>query len=226
MDSNVTLCVGVLLDEINDVECFLMRIIGTIIIIVSTFSIIFNIRFIYWSTYHRHVRSQHYSLIISMIFSSTSVIIGISPSLFIQCLNCYRLCLPYYCRFEGFVSYLNGCVHMFMLMMVSLIRYSTVFQTNIRKRYFEQHSLLTVTSCWLFGLIFALPPLFKLNRYVPEGIGFHCGLNWFDQSLNSRIYFIITFSFVCINCFVVKKSESSIVWKISIFFYNKKKIFI
>ncbi len=28
-------------------------------------------------------------------------------------------------------------------------------------------------------------------------------------------YELIRFSFVCINCFVVKKSESSIVWKIS-----------
>jgi hypothetical protein len=83
-----------------------------------------------------------------------------------------------------------------MLMMISIIRYSTVFQTNIRKRYFEQHSLLTVMICWLFGLVFALPPLFNWNKYMPEGIGFHCGLNWFDRSISSRIYFILTFIFV------------------------------
>jgi len=131
-----------------------------------------------------------------MIFSSISVIIVIAPLVLIQCLSCYRLCSAFYCQFEGFVSYLNGCVHMFMLMMISLIRYNTVLQTNIRKRFFEQHSLLTVFICWLLGLVFALPPLFNWNKYTPEGIGFHCGLNWFDRSINSHIYFILTFSFV------------------------------
>jgi hypothetical protein len=80
--------------------------------------------------------------------------------------------------------------------MISLIRCTTVLQTNIRKRFFEQHSLLTVLSCWLFGLIFAVPPLFNWNKYIPEGIGFHCGLDWFDRSLSSQIYFILAFAFV------------------------------
>jgi hypothetical protein len=83
-----------------------------------------------------------------------------------------------------------------MLMMISLIRYATVIQKSTRKQFFEQHSLLTVLICWLFGLVFALPPLFNWNKYMPEGIGLHCGLNWFDRSFNSQIYFILTFSFV------------------------------
>jgi hypothetical protein len=83
-----------------------------------------------------------------------------------------------------------------MLMMISIIRYITVIQTNRKKKYFEQHSFLTVSICWLFGLVFALPPLFNWNRYIPEGIGFHCGLDWFDRSISSRIYFTITFLFV------------------------------
>ena len=50
--------------------------------------------------------------------------------------------------------------------------------------------------CWLCSLIFALPPLFSWNEYIPEGIGFHCGLNWFDRSFRSRLYFFFTFLFV------------------------------
>ncbi|CAF0729084.1 unnamed protein product [Adineta steineri] len=196
MDTNMTLCVGTLYHEINDMECLISRILGSLIAQVSIFAIIFNIRFLYWSTYHPNARSRHYPLIISMIISSLSVIIVISPSVFVQCFYCYRWCSPFYCRFEGFVSYLNGCVNMFMLMMISIIRYSSVIQINIKKRWFEQHSSLTVIICWLCGLVFALPPLFHWNEYIPEGIGFHCGLNWFDRSIHSIIYFIITFSFV------------------------------
>ncbi|CAF4966542.1 unnamed protein product, partial [Rotaria sp. Silwood1] len=177
MVSNVTLCLGTLFREINNVECLITRKIGSIILLVSMFSIIFNVRFIYWSSYHRHLRFRHYSLVLSMVLSSTSVIIVIVPSVFIQCLSCHRLCSSFYCQLEGFVSYLNGCVHMFTLMMISVIRYATVFETNIQNRFIDQHSYWTVIVCWLFGLIFALPPLFNWNKYTPEGIGFHCGLN-------------------------------------------------
>jgi hypothetical protein len=80
-----------------------------------------------------------------------------------------------------------------MLMMISLIRYSTVDHLHIRRRRFDQHSYLAVLFCWLCALIFALPPLFNWNEYIPEGIGFHCGLNWFDRSFSSRVYFFFTF---------------------------------
>ncbi|UJR29204.1 hypothetical protein I4U23_010418 [Adineta vaga] len=196
MNSTLTLCVGTLFHEIDPTDCLLSRICGSVILFVSIIAILFNLRFLYWSSYHRNVRSRHYSLIISMIISSLSVVFVIGPSVFFQCFYCYRWCSPFYCRFEGFVSYLNGCVNMFMLMMISIIRYSSVIHTNISKRYLERHSSLTVIVCWCCGLIFAVPPLFHLNEYIPEGVGFHCGLNWFDRSTKSRLYFALTFSFV------------------------------
>ncbi|CAF3331404.1 unnamed protein product [Rotaria sp. Silwood1] len=196
MASNMTYCFGSLFYEINNFECLISRIIGSIILFVSIISLVFNIRFIYWSLYHRHLQFRHYSLVLSMVLSSTSVIIVIMPSVFIQCLSCHRLCSSFYCQLEGFVSYLNGCVHMFTLMMISIIRYITVFQVNIENRFIDQHSYWTVIVCWLLSLIFALPPLFSWNKYIPEGIGFHCGLNWFDRSLSSRIYIILAFAFI------------------------------
>ena len=128
-----------------------------------------------------------------MIFSSTSVIFAIAPSVAIQCFSCDRWCSTSYCRLEGFISYFNGCSHMFLLMMISLIRYSTVHQLHIRNRRFDQHSYLAVVFCWSCASLFAVPPLFNWNEYIPEGIGFHCGLNWFDRSFSSRLYFLFTF---------------------------------
>lgn len=196
MTSNLTLCAGGLFQSINKMECSMARITGLIIIIVSMFSIVFNIRFLYWSCYHRQNRSHHHLLILSMIFSSFLVIIVIVPSVTLQNLTCVHLCSLFYCQLEGFISYLNGCVHMFMLMMISVIRYGTVLSSNITKRYFHQHSYLSVIICWLFALVFAVPPLFNWNRYIPEGIGFHCGLDWMDQSISSHIYLILAFLFV------------------------------
>lgn len=196
MKSNQTYCLNTLFHEINDYECVITRTMGLIIIFASIFSIVFSIRFIYWSSYHRHVRFRYYSLVLSMILSSFSVIIVIMPSVFKQFLSCHRMCSSFYCQLEGFISYLNGCVHMFMLMMISIIRYATVFEAHIKSRFIDLNRRWTIIICWLFGLFFALPPLFNWNKYTPEGIGFHCGLNWFDRSLSSLIYFALALSFI------------------------------
>jgi hypothetical protein len=196
MNLNLTLCAGIAFRSINNFECITSRIIGSILIFVAFFSTLFNIRFIYWSCYHRKNRSRYNFFILSMIFSSISLTIIIVPSVILQCLRCYRLCSLVYCQLEGFISYLNGCVHMFMLMMISVIRYDTILHRNTTKIYLQRHSYIVVSLCWLFGLIFALPPLFHWNKYTPEGLGFHCGLNWFDRSLISHVYLFFTFLFV------------------------------
>lgn len=196
MNSNITLCVGTLFRPINDWECYISRLGGSVIIFISFLSILFNIRYIYWSCHHRKYCSDHYLFILSMIFSSLLVTIIIIPLTTLQCLTCTRLCSRFYCQFEGFISYLNGCVYMFMLMMISIIRYNLVLHTNTRKEYFQKYSYVFVIICWIFALIFAVPPLFNWNKYTPEGLGFHCGLNWLDRSRNSRIYFILAFLFV------------------------------
>lgn len=196
MNSNITYCVGQSFRNLSDSECSLARISGLIILCVSLFSILFNVRFIYCSFNNRQIRSHHYALVLSMIFSSILVMAVIVPSIILQNLTCTRLCSRFYCQLEGFVSYLNGCVHMFKLLIVSIIRYGTIIPTNTTAKYLQQHSHVSVIVCWIFALAFALPPLFNWNKYIPEGLGFHCGLNWVDWSISSRLYLILAFSFV------------------------------
>ncbi len=196
MNSNITLCIGTSFRSINHFECLISRIGGLSIILISFLSILFLIRYFYWSFYHRENHIHHNFYLYSMIFSSLSMIIVIVPSVILQCLTCSRLCSKFYCQLEGFISYLNGCVHMFMLMMISIIRYDIVLHTTTRKKYIQKYPYITVLICWLFGLIFAVPPLFNWNKYISEGLGFHCGLNWFDRSISSRLYLISAFIFV------------------------------
>ncbi|CAF1199718.1 unnamed protein product [Adineta steineri] len=198
MNTNDTLCIDISFQFLNNIECIISRIFGSIIIFISFFSILFNIRYLYWSSYHRQNHSHPNLFILSMMFSSLLVIIIIMPSIILQYLTCNHLCSLFYCQFEGFISYLNGCVHMFMLMMISIIRYDTVLRINLTKQYFKRHSYITILICWLFAFAFALPPLFNWNKYTPEGLGFHCGLNWIDRSFHSLLYLIFAFLFVYI----------------------------
>ena len=196
MDSNLTLCMESSLHAINDLQCFVSRILGSILISVALFSATFNLRFLFWSLNHGRNRSRQNLFIFSMIFSSMLVTGVIVPSVVLQSFACRRLCSPFYCQLEGFISYLNGCVHIFMLMMISIIRYVTVLHGNAAKLRFRRNSNLAVVISWLLGLVFAVPPLFKWNRFIPEGLGFHCGLNWSDRSTSSHIYLFSTMLFV------------------------------
>ena len=131
-----------------------------------------------------------------MIFSSMYVILVVLPSAILQYFTYRRLCSPLYCQLEGFVSYLNGCVHMFLQTTMSIIRYVTVLYASAVKRRFRRRSNLALLISWLLGLVFAVPPLFKCNRFVPQGLAFRCGLNWFDQSTSSYIYLFSMMLFV------------------------------
>ena len=144
----------------------------------------------------KSISPQSLRLLDDLLFDLSVILVIMLPSVFLQCFTCRRLCSPLYCQLEGFISYLNGCVHMFLLMMISIIRYVTVLHATAVKRRFRRHSNLAVLISWLLGLVFAVPPLFNWNRFVPEGLGFHCGLNWFDQSISSYIYLFSTMLFV------------------------------
>ncbi|CAF1180479.1 unnamed protein product [Didymodactylos carnosus] len=85
---------------------------------------------------------------------------------------------------------------MYMLFVLSAIRYVTVLHIPFAKKFLERHSCLTILLCWICGLVWAVPPLFGGFGYVPEGLGFHCGLNWQNSPLNSRLYFVSIFLLV------------------------------
>ena len=92
---------------------------------------------------------------------------------------------------------------MFTSMIISIIHYTTVFRRSLKEKFIIQDSYWTIVICWLLGLSFALPSLFNWNKHTPEGIGFHCGLNWSNRSISSRVYFLLAFSLVYFTPLVV-----------------------
>ena len=143
------------------------------------------------------VSRRDIGLVMGMFASSLCVIIISVPSVVTQCFLCRRLCVPLICRIEGFNSFLNGCVAMYMLVALSVLRYATTANSSMSinfQRQLEQHNLYLVVICLIFGGVWAIPPIFgRMSAYAPEGLGFHCGLDWFDRSLAGRIYFFLLF---------------------------------
>ena len=188
--------------------CVLCRIFAVLILILSFISFVFNLRFLQF-----HQSKNH--LVYSLIFASLLVLIIAVPGVLIQLLTCYRHCSEIYCRLEGFISYLSGCLCMLTLMMLAVHRYLSL--VSKRKTWSSSHAN---GFCWLVSWIFTFPLVFNYwNKYLPEGFGFHCSLNWADQSTISRLYIFASFTvlyflpLLCLICFSLRSHR--VVQKVS-----------
>lgn len=166
-------------------ECLLCRISGIIILSISILCFIFNIRYLIW---YRQERCRNIP-VLSLFIASFLVLIISVPHVLLQLFTCYRDCGQIYCRIEGFTSYFSGCLCMLIYVSLSVNHYLLLRQYN--------HSLLydySTLICWIFSLFWTLPPVFNYwISYIPEGLGFHCSINWNDHSRHSFYYILLSF---------------------------------
>jgi len=178
-------------------ECRFSRLIGSLLLIISIISFVINIYSLKANNKSHRLSRRDMGLVMGMFVSSLCVIIISIPSVVAQCFLCRRLCIPSICRIEGFNSFFNGCAAMYMLVALSIVRYATTANSSMSIRFqrqLEEHNLYLVIICLLMSCVWTVPPLFGyMSAYAPEGLGFHCGLDWFDRSLPGRIYFFLLF---------------------------------
>ena len=166
-------------------ECLFCRFGSLIILFLSISCLKFNIRYMIW-----YQQERYRNLLVLSLFLASSFVLLISvPGVILQLFTCHQHCIEIYCRIEGFTSYFSGCLCMVIYMVLSIDRYLILRQYN--HVLFEYYS---VSICWLFSLGLTLPPVFNYwISYVPEGLGFHCSINWNDYSTISFYYILISF---------------------------------
>lgn len=178
-------------------ECQFARLAGLMLLFISLISFVISTRTLLTPNRHRRLSHRDTPLVLGMFVSSFLVILISTPSVVLQCLYCRRLCVSSICHIEGFNSFFNGCVTMYMLVALSIIRFATTASSSLSiqvQRKLEHHNIVPVIICFLLSGVWAIPPIFgRMSAYVPEGLGFHCGLDWFDRSLAGRIYFLLLF---------------------------------
>ncbi|CAF1195621.1 unnamed protein product [Adineta steineri] len=168
-----------------NLPCLLCRIGGTILLIISTFCFIFNIRY-----FIRCRKKQHQNaLVLSLFLASSLILVSTVPGILPQLFTCQRHCNDIYCRLEGFSSYLSGTLCMLVYMLLSINRYILLCEYN--QPLFCTYSAIT---CWILSIGWTLPPVFGYwTSYTPEGLGFHCSIDWNNHSHTSHFYIILSF---------------------------------
>jgi len=90
---------------------------------------------------------------------------------------------------EGFTSYLAGCLCMLIYTSLAINRYLLLRQCN--QQLFCRYSTII---CWILSISWTLPPVYDYwTSYIPEGLGFHCSINWNDHSKISQLYILLSF---------------------------------
>lgn len=80
----------------------------------------------------------------------------------------------------------------YIVALLSFVRYlSVLHKTSWLNRLFEQHNDLSVLICVCLAFSWSLPPLFEIgNRFIREGVGFYCSLDWTYPTMESRIFLL------------------------------------
>lgn len=88
----------------------------------------------------------------------------------------------------------------YIVAFLSFARYlSVLHKTSWLNRLFEHRCDLSVICCILLACCWSFPPFFGIvNRFIREGAGFYCSLDWNNPSFVSRLFLIslIFFNFV------------------------------
>lgn len=165
-----------------DSTCICCRIGAIFLSGIACLSFVFNMRFLFLRGFRNH-------FVFSLILASMLILMISIPGMLIQLFTCHRHCVETYCQIEGFTSYLSGCLCMLTLMMLAIHRYLKMNSPDTLWKIEYSNCF-----CWFFSSIFTFPLVFKyFNSYLPEGLGFHCSIDWQDQSTISRYYIATSF---------------------------------
>ncbi|KAM9849671.1 teleost multiple tissue opsin 3a [Aulostomus maculatus] len=99
------------------------------------------------------------------------------------------------CKWYGFANSFFGIVSLVSLSVLSYERYTTVLNASKADISDFRKAWLCVGGCWLYSLLWTLPPFLGWSSYGPEGPGTTCSVQWHLRSPTSVSYVLCLFIF-------------------------------
>ncbi|XP_060072166.1 visual pigment-like receptor peropsin [Ylistrum balloti] len=82
------------------------------------------------------------------------------------------------CVYYGFIMTFLGLSIITILAMISIDRYIVIVKTHLKPLINERVAVSLIFGCVLNGLAWAIAPLVGWSKYVLEGFGISCSVNW------------------------------------------------
>ena len=171
-------------------------VISTIFLVLMIIGLVVNI--VVFLTYVRTPRLQtptNVFIIGCVICDITMLAIGF-PFVIASGYNGWWLFGDVWCKVYGFVTTLIGVSSVAMLTAVAMDRYFMILEKPFSARITVSKAWVTVAACYMYGLLWAMFPLFGWSGYVLEHSKISCGPYWHSREPEARTYNISIFTFV------------------------------
>ncbi|KAG7317477.1 hypothetical protein KOW79_018512 [Hemibagrus wyckioides] len=152
---------------------------------------------------HKPLRSPINCMLVSISVSDLLVCVLGTPFSFAASTRGRWLIGARGCVWYGFINSFLGIVSLISLAALSYERYCTMMGATQVDITSYRKVFMGITFSWIYSLVWVVPPLFGWSRYVPEGPGTTCSVNWTAKTANNVSYIVCLFFFCLILPFVV-----------------------
>lgn len=101
------------------------------------------------------------------------------------------------CQLYAFAMFFTGCNSISVLTAIAIDRYVVISKPLYAAKITKQVALLSLMACGAHALTWTVPPLVGWNRYVLEGAGLSCSVDFESRETSDRVYQIAIFT----SCF-------------------------
>ncbi|XP_018402690.1 PREDICTED: rhodopsin [Cyphomyrmex costatus] len=169
---------------------------GFVIGVLGTVSIIGNGMVIYIFTTTKSLRTPSNLLVVNLAISDFLMMACMSPAMVINCYYETWVLGPLFCEMYGMAGSLFGCGSIWTMTMIAFDRYNVIVKGLSAKPMTINGALLRIFAVWLFTILWTIAPMFGWNRYVPEGNMTACGTDYLTKDIISRSYILVYSIFV------------------------------
>ncbi|CAF0886599.1 unnamed protein product [Brachionus calyciflorus] len=183
-------------DVESPVSCGKLRILATYCVFIFIGSVLANTSLLWTLIYYKDLRNSVNAFMIAL--SSCNLLGSLieMPLVIVSNFNCKWYFKKAGCVFGAFIMYSIGCISIFLLTAISFERFYIIYKPMSIKSINQKLSLIIISACVFFGVLWALFPVFGWSHYSLEGAMTSCSVEWNERSFNVVSYNIAIFAFV------------------------------
>lgn len=194
---------------------------GAIFVMLLCFGLAFNSAVIHIFRREVHLQTPTNVLVIGFVLCDLMINVFAMPFLVATCFGGKWIFGEAWCQGYGFVMTLLVVTSICIMTGVALDRFYIVTRTTIGKKITTFKALMTILSCFGYGLLWATFPLVGWGGYVVESSGLACGPDWSSANMSQRSYNITMLVLVFfMPCTVITYCYVKIIVNVSILFYK------
>ena len=174
------------------------QIAGLVLLFIGFFGFVENCLVLFTFYKSKQLRTATNIFIMGVSISDMCMVLLGNPLASTSALNGGWFAGTFMCYWEGFVVYTFGLASLYLLTAVSFDRYIVIAKPLKAAMISKRVAALSVAGCFMFGMLWSIPPFFGWGNYGLEAPGVFCGLLWETPSAANQSYIFTIF----LACFV------------------------